>query len=100
MEIVSYLKLKRETDFQIRRISDIFRNEESIRILRVFVNGDSSGSDSTKFTDQPERNISVLFTGHNEMNQLIQSIVPSDDNPWSTSGYNKLILLDNEHKIL
>jgi len=98
MEFVSSLTEHKEQDYQIRRISDIFRNEKSVRILRVFVNGDYSGSNAAKLIDQPERNISVLFTGHNEMNRM-QSIIPSDDNPGSTKGYNKMLLLDNEHRI-
>lgn len=98
MEFVSSLTEHKEQDYQIRRISDIFRNEKSVRILRVFVNGDYSGSNAAKLIDQPERNISVLFTGHNEMNRM-QSIIPSDDNPGSAKGYNKMLLLDNEHRI-
>lgn len=98
MEFVSSLTEHKEQDYQIRRISDIFRNEKSVRILRVFVNGDYSGSNAAKLIDQPERNISVLFTGHNEMNRM-QSIIPSDDNPGSTKGYNKMLLLDNELRI-
>ncbi len=99
MEFVSSVKEHKEQDYQIRRISDIFREEKSVRILRVFVDGDFSGSNSTKFIDQTEGNISVLFTGHNEMNKMMQSIMPSDDSPRSTSGYNKMLLLDNEHRI-
>ncbi len=99
MEFVSSVKEQNEQDHQIRRISDIFRDEESVRIFRVFVNGDFTGANSMKFIDQSERNISILFTDHNEMNQMMQSIMPSGDSSGSTIGYNKMILLDHEHRI-
>ena len=99
MEFVSFHSEHKEQDYQIRRISDIFRDEKSVRILRVFVNGDHSGSNAVKLIDQPERNISILYTGHNEMNRMMQSIMSSDDNPGSTNGYNQMLLLDNEQRI-
>ena len=99
MEFVSSLSEHKEQDHQIRRISDIFMDEKSVRIFRVFVNGDFSASNSIKFIDQSERNISILFTGHNEMNQMMQAIIPSDDNSGLTIGYNKMLLLDKEQRI-
>jgi protein SCO1/2 len=99
LEFVSILSEHKVQDYQIKRISDIFRDEESIRIIRVFVNGDSSSSIPTKLVDRPERNISVLFTGDYQMNQMIQSIIPSEVSPGSDIGFNKMFLLDNEHRI-
>jgi protein SCO1/2 len=99
MEFVSSPREHKMQDHQIRRISDIFRDEKSVRILRVFVHGDYSGSKAAQLIDQSERNISVLYTGRHEMDRMMQSVLPSDDESASTVGYDKMLLLDKEHRI-
>jgi len=99
LEFVSSQSDHKKRDFQIKRISDIFRDERSVRILRVFVDNNHSGSIQVKSVDQPETNISVLYTGDSEMNKMIQFIMSSNESPGSGGGYSNLLLLDNKHRI-
>jgi len=99
LEFVSSQSDYKKRDFQIKRISDIFRAEESVRILRVFADNNHSGSIQVKMVNQPERNISFLYTGESEMTKMIESIMSADENPGSGAGYDTILLLDNQQRI-
>jgi protein SCO1/2 len=99
LEFVSSQSDRKKRDFQIKRISDIFQAEESVRILRVFTDNNHSGSIQVKIVDQPERNISVLYTGDNEMTKMIKSIISADNNQGSGATYDIMLLLDNQQRI-
>jgi hypothetical protein len=99
LEFVSSQSDRKKRDFQIKRISDIFQAEESVRILRVFTDNNHSGSIQVKIVDQPERNISVLYTGDNEMTKMIKSIISADNNQGSGAIYDIMLLLDNQQRI-
>ena len=89
LEFVPDLSGNKDRDYLIRRVSDIFRNEGSIRIIRVFTFNNYSGSIPEKITGKAGNNISPLFTGEERMSQRIES----------AGGYNKIFLLDNKRKI-
>ncbi len=99
LEFVSSQSDRKKRDFQIKRISDIFQAEESVRILRVFTDNNHSGSIQVKIVDQPEKNISVLYTGDNEMTKMIKSIISADNNQGSGAIYDIMLLLDNQQRI-
>lgn len=99
LEFVSSLSENKKQDYQIKRISDIFRNEKSIRIIRVFVNNNYSDTIPVEVPGHAERNLSLLFASDGDMNKMIQSVLPSDEVPGSPNGFNKILLLDTEHKI-
>lgn len=99
LEFVSSHSENKEHDYQIKRISDIFQNEKSIRLIRVSGNSNLSGAIPANIVGQSEGNITVLFTSDVEMNNMIQSISPSGDSTESAKDFNKMLLLDNKHKI-
>jgi protein SCO1/2 len=99
LEFVSAISKHSEQDYQIKRISDIFRDEGSVRIIRVFVNDNFTDSITTSVFDQSEGNISVLYTGYKEMNKMSESIKPSGESHEPGKGFDKMHLLDDKHRI-
>ena len=100
LEFVSSLSDNREQSFQAKRISDIFQDETSVSILRVFMNKNSViPFPASSNTDQTVKNITVLYAGEDEINNMMQSVLSSEGNHETDYGYDKLFLLDNEKKI-
>jgi len=99
LEFVSFQSDHKKRDFQIKRISDIFQSEKSVRILRVFTVNNHSESIQVKLVDQPGKNISVLYTGESKMTKMIESIMSADEIPGSGAGTDTMLLLDNQRRI-
>lgn len=99
LEFVPSLFDYREQGYQAKRISDIFLDEKSVRIMRVFISKNGAGFIPQEDADQSGKNIMVYYAGEHEMNKMIHSVLPSGEIPESGYGFNKMFLLDNEHKI-
>ena len=89
LEFVPSLTGYKDREYQIRRISDIFRDEESVRIIRIFTNNNYSDSIPVEVPGNTKSNLSLLF----------KSALHYDERSEVTSEYNRMYLLDNEHKI-
>lgn len=99
LEFISSQSDQKKRDFQIKRISDIFKDEKSVRIIRIFVGENHAGSVVLGSTDQPLENISLLYTGDIEISKMIPYIFSTDESPGSSTEYNKMILLDNKKRV-
>lgn len=99
LEFISSQSDQKKRDFQIKRISDIFKDEKSVRIIRIFVGENHAGSVVLGSADQPLENISLLYTGDIEISKMIPYIFSTDESPGSSTEYNKMILLDNKKRV-
>lgn len=99
LEFASAQSDLKKRDYQIERISNIFRNEGSVRIVRVIVDGNHSGIEPQGKAENQERNVSVLNTDLNELNKMIQFEMASAEGMEEIKGYDKMLLLDKKHRI-
>lgn len=99
LEFISSQSDQKKRDFQIKRISDIFRDEKSVRILRIFVGENHAGSVALGSANQLSGNISLLYAGDIEISKMIPYVFSTDESPGSSTEYDKMILLDNQKRI-
>jgi len=89
----------KKRDYQIKRISNIFRNEGSVRIVRVFIDSDHSGIKQLITAANQETNVSLLYTDLSELNKMIHFEMSSNESTEEGTGYDKILLLDKQHRI-
>jgi len=99
LEFSSALSDHKKRNYQIKRISSIFRNESSVRIVRVFVNGNHSGNEQLSTTENQEPDISILYADLSELNKMIQFEISSNESTEGVKEYDKILLLDKQHRI-
>ncbi len=99
LEFVSAQSDLEKRDYQIKRISNIFRNEGSVRIVRVFFDNNLSGTKQMGTEANQETNVSVLYTDLSQLNKMIQFERSSNESTEEGKGYDKMLLLDKKHRI-
>lgn len=99
LEFVSTRSDHKKRDYQIKRISSIFRDEGSVRIVRVFIDSNRPGIEQQSTAGNQEPNVSILYTDLSEMNKMIQSGMFSNESTEKGQGYEKMLLLDKQHRI-
>jgi len=85
-------------DHQINRISDIFKKESSVRLLRVFEKGDGPTSQEYDASIDQRDNVSVYYTGFEEMRALAGHQLRLDIDH-DQRVYGQLMLIDKDQRI-
>jgi len=99
LELISAQSDHKKRDYQIKRISKIFRNEGSVRIVRVFFDSNLSGTKQLGTEANQETNVSVLYTDLGDLNNMIQFERSSNESTEEGKRYDKMLLLDKQHRI-
>ena len=99
IEFVSAQTDHTERDFQIKRISGVFRDEGSVRIVRVIVNNNHSVSKRLNTAENKETNITVLYTDMSELNKMVQFKMSSGEDAEKETTYDNMLLLDKRQRI-
>ncbi len=99
LEFASAQSDHKKRDYQVKRISNIFRNEGSVRVVRVLIDDNHSGVKQLTTTANQETNVSVLYTDLDELNKMTQFERSSNESTEERTGYDKMLLLDKQHRI-
>jgi len=86
-------------DYQINRVSDIFRKERSVRLLRVFEKGDTATYlEHDSGIDQRD-NVSVCYIGIEEMRTLARHQLALGVDHDQKMALEQLVLIDKDQRI-
>jgi len=99
LELITVNDNVKKRNYQLNRVSDIFRNENSVLFLRVFEKGVKSTSQSIEISDSPKANVRVFYADFNTMVNMAKFQLALDVDTLRMNTIDQLVLVDNNQRI-
>jgi hypothetical protein len=86
-------------DYQISRIADIFKDDESVHIVRIFNKDYEQTVNEEELETGPKKNISIISEGLSTLLRMAKVQLGLNLTSVETVAHNHLVLLDDEKRI-
>lgn len=86
-------------DYQIIRIADIFKDDESVHIVRIFNKDHERNANEKVHETEYRKNISIINEGLNTLQRMAKAQLGLNMTSVETVAENHLVLLDDEKRI-